>query len=82
MAGIALLLDLAKRNPSFSSSGKSIHAHTLVSAAAAASAAAISFTAGLPLSSRFLFGLVILLKVCFIFYLMRLLPNRVVSEGF
>lgn len=56
MAGIALLLDLAKRNPSLSSSAKSIHAHTLISAAAAASAAAVSFTAGLPLSSRFLFG--------------------------
>lgn len=58
MAGIALLLDLAKRNPSLSSSAKSIHAHTLISAAAAASAAALSYTAGLPLSSRFLFGLV------------------------
>ncbi|KAJ3697069.1 hypothetical protein LUZ61_000774 [Rhynchospora tenuis] len=56
MAGIALLLDLAKRNPSLSSSTKSFHAHTLVSAAAAASAAAASYAAGLPLSSRFLFG--------------------------
>ncbi|KAJ4762055.1 isopentenyl-diphosphate delta-isomerase [Rhynchospora pubera] len=56
MAGIALLLDLAKRNPSLSSSAKSLHAHTLISAAAAASAAAASYAAGLPLSSRFLFG--------------------------
>jgi hypothetical protein len=67
MAGIVLLLDLAKRNPSFSSSGKSIHAHALISAAAAASAAAVSFTAGLPLSSRFLFGLVICLSLFYFF---------------
>ncbi|KAJ3675557.1 hypothetical protein LUZ60_004599 [Juncus effusus] len=56
MAGISLLLDLAKRNPGFSASARSIHAHTLLSAAAAASAAAASFAAGRPLSSRFLFG--------------------------
>ncbi|KAJ6813613.1 uncharacterized protein M6B38_367725 [Iris pallida] len=51
MAGIALVLDLLKRNQ-----GLSFHSHGLFSATIAASAAAASVAAGRPFASRFLFG--------------------------
>ncbi|XP_058115451.1 uncharacterized protein LOC131258267 [Magnolia sinica] len=54
MAGIALLLDLLKKNPGFAS--QSLHSHGLFSATVAASAAAASVAAGWPFASRFLFG--------------------------
>ncbi|XP_077209851.1 uncharacterized protein LOC143845412 [Tasmannia lanceolata] len=54
MAGIALLLDLLKKNPNFSS--QALHSYGLFSATVAASAAAASISAGRPFASRFLFG--------------------------
>ncbi|KAJ8643744.1 hypothetical protein MRB53_005492 [Persea americana] len=54
MAGIALLLDLLKKNPSVS--GQALHSYGLFSATIAASAAAASVAAGRPFPSRFLFG--------------------------
>lgn len=53
MAGIALLLDLLKKNPSVS--GQALHSYGLFSATVAASAAAASVAAGKPFASRFLF---------------------------
>ncbi|XP_077230177.1 uncharacterized protein LOC143863386 [Tasmannia lanceolata] len=54
MAGIALLLDLLKKNPNFSS--QALHSYGLFSATVAASAAAASVSTGRPFASRFLFG--------------------------
>lgn len=56
MAGIALLLDLLKKNPSVS--GQAFHSYGMFSATIAASAAAASVAAGRPFPSRFLFGCV------------------------
>ncbi|KAJ6815460.1 uncharacterized protein M6B38_133160 [Iris pallida] len=50
MAGIALVLDLLKRNQ-----GLSVHSHGLFSATVAASAAAATVAAGRPFASRFLY---------------------------
>ncbi|CAL9750936.1 uncharacterized protein LOC135634578 [Musa acuminata AAA Group] len=54
MAGIALLLDFLKRNPSLST--QSLHSYSLFSATVAASAAAASVAAGKPFASRAIFG--------------------------
>ncbi|KAJ4976982.1 hypothetical protein NE237_002088 [Protea cynaroides] len=54
MAGIALLLDLLRKNPSVST--QTLHSYGLFSASVAASAAAASVAAGRPFASRFLFG--------------------------
>ncbi|KAF8409718.1 hypothetical protein HHK36_005797 [Tetracentron sinense] len=56
MAGIALLLDLLRKNPSLST--QSLHSYGLFSATVAASAAAASVAAGKPFASRVLFGYV------------------------
>lgn len=55
MAGIAILLDLWRKNPSFFS-GQTLHSYGSFSATAAASAAAASVAAATPFASRFLFG--------------------------
>lgn len=55
MAGIAIVLDLLRKNPGLCVP-KSVHSHGLCSATAAASAAAVSITAGTPFASRALFG--------------------------
>ncbi|XP_022716756.1 uncharacterized protein LOC111275596 [Durio zibethinus] len=55
MAGIAILLDLCKKNPSFCSP-QSFHSSGFFSASAAAASAAATFAAGTPFASRFLFG--------------------------
>ncbi|XP_043692245.1 uncharacterized protein LOC122642733 [Telopea speciosissima] len=54
MAGVALLLDLLRKNPSVST--QTLHSYGLFSATVAASAAAASVAAGRPFASRFLFG--------------------------
>ncbi|XWS11344.1 hypothetical protein CRYUN_Cryun38cG0075800 [Craigia yunnanensis] len=55
MAGIAILLDLCKKNPSFCSP-QSFHSSGFFSASAAAASAAATIAAGTPFASRFLFG--------------------------
>ncbi|XVF77097.1 hypothetical protein PTKIN_Ptkin14bG0012800 [Pterospermum kingtungense] len=55
MAGIAILLDLCRKNPSFCSPQNS-HSSGFFSASAAAASAAASVAAGTPFASRFLFG--------------------------
>ncbi|XWS27741.1 hypothetical protein CRYUN_Cryun25bG0006700 [Craigia yunnanensis] len=55
MAGIAILLDLCKKNPSFCSP-QSFHSSGFFSASAAAVSAAATVAAGTPFASRFLFG--------------------------
>ncbi|XVF33879.1 hypothetical protein REPUB_Repub18cG0009400 [Reevesia pubescens] len=55
MAGIAILLDLCKKNPSFCSQ-QSFHSSGFFSASAAAASAAASIAAGTPFASRFLFS--------------------------
>lgn len=57
MAGIAILLDLYKKKPSFYSP-RSFHSSGLFSASAAAASAAATVAAGSPFASRFLFGYV------------------------
>ncbi|KAJ4981725.1 hypothetical protein NE237_032562 [Protea cynaroides] len=54
MAGIALLLELLRKNPSVST--QTLHSYGLFSATVAASAAAASVGAGRPFASRVLFG--------------------------
>ncbi|KAA8527054.1 hypothetical protein F0562_008717 [Nyssa sinensis] len=54
MAGIAIVLDLLRKNPSLS--GQTLHSYGLFSARLAASAAAASVAAGIPCASRALFG--------------------------
>ncbi|XP_042481165.1 uncharacterized protein LOC122061770 [Macadamia integrifolia] len=54
MAGIAILLDILRKNPSVSTT--TLHSYGLFSASVAASAAAASVAAGRPFASRFLFG--------------------------
>ncbi|KAG4112016.1 hypothetical protein ERO13_D13G137200v2 [Gossypium hirsutum] len=56
MAGIAILLDLYRKNPSFCSQ-QSFHSSGFFSASAAAASAAATVVAGTPFASRFLFGL-------------------------
>lgn len=63
MAGIALLLDLLRKNPSWSST-QTLHSHGLFSATVAASAAAASVAARTPFASRFLFGNGISVSYC------------------
>ncbi|XWS51757.1 hypothetical protein CRYUN_Cryun11dG0010700 [Craigia yunnanensis] len=55
MAGIALLLDLCKKNPSFCSP-QSFHSSGFFTASAAAASAAATVAAGTPFASRFLFS--------------------------
>ncbi|TYH92142.1 hypothetical protein ES332_A13G161500v1 [Gossypium tomentosum] len=55
MAGIAILLDLYRKNPSFCSQ-ESFHSSGFFSASAAAASAAATVVAGTPFASRFLFG--------------------------
>ena len=55
MAGIAILLDLCRKNPSFFS-GQALHSYGSFSATAAVSAAAASVAAATPFASRALFG--------------------------
>ncbi|KAJ0044565.1 hypothetical protein Pint_03880 [Pistacia integerrima] len=54
MAGIAIVLDLWRKNPSFCSP-QTVHSSGFLSAAAAAASAA-SAAAAAPFASRFLFG--------------------------
>lgn len=56
MAGIAIILDLWRKNPSFCSPHTALHSSGLLSATAAAASAA----AAAPFASRFLFGYSIL----------------------
>lgn len=56
MAGIILLLDFLKKNPSLAT--QSLHSYSLFSATVAASAAAASVAAGKPFASRAIFGCV------------------------
>ncbi|XVE80524.1 hypothetical protein DITRI_Ditri14bG0146800 [Diplodiscus trichospermus] len=55
MAGIAILLDLCKKNPSFCYP-QGLHSSGFFSASAAAASAAATVAAGTPFASRFLFG--------------------------
>ncbi|XVF70867.1 hypothetical protein PTKIN_Ptkin11bG0196900 [Pterospermum kingtungense] len=55
MSGIAILLDLCKKNPSICSP-RSFHSSGFFSASAAAASAAATVAAGTPFASRFLFG--------------------------
>jgi hypothetical protein len=55
MAGIAIVLDVLRKNPSLYT-GQSLHSYGLFSATAAASAAAAAISAGTPFASRALFG--------------------------
>lgn len=55
MAGIALILDMLRKNPNFHSQ-QSFHSSGLFSASSAASLAAASVAASAPFASRFLFG--------------------------
>ncbi|KAK6230129.1 hypothetical protein QUC31_001647 [Theobroma cacao] len=55
MAGIAILLDLYKKSPSFCPP-QSFHSTGFFSASAAAASAAATVAAGAPFASRFLFG--------------------------
>lgn len=57
MVGIAIVLDLLRKNPSFYNTGQSLHSYGLFSATAAASAAAAAISAGTPFASRALFGI-------------------------
>ncbi|KAM7504285.1 hypothetical protein LguiB_003189 [Lonicera macranthoides] len=54
MAGISIILDLLRKNPSFN--GQTLHSYSLFSATLAASTAAASIAAGSPFPSRVLFG--------------------------
>lgn len=54
MAGIAIVLDLLRKNPSWS--GQTLHSYALFSASLAASTAAASVAASTPFASRALFG--------------------------
>ncbi|KAA3467380.1 Isopentenyl-diphosphate delta-isomerase [Gossypium australe] len=65
MAGIAILLDLYKKKPSFCSP-QSFHSSGLFSASTAASAAA-TVAAGSPFASRFLFGYIYCKSVFMLF---------------
>ncbi|KAG2728466.1 hypothetical protein I3843_01G201700 [Carya illinoinensis] len=56
MAGIAIVLDLLRKNPSLYT-GQSLHSYGLFSATVAASAAAAAVSAGTPFASRALFGI-------------------------
>ncbi|XVE50832.1 hypothetical protein DITRI_Ditri01bG0195400 [Diplodiscus trichospermus] len=55
MAGIAILIDLCKKNQSFCSP-QSFHSSGFFSASAASASAAATVAAGTPFASRFLFG--------------------------
>ncbi|KAK2967269.1 hypothetical protein RJ640_004835 [Escallonia rubra] len=55
MAGIAILVDLLRKNPSLN--GQTFHSSGLFSASLAASAAGASIAAGTPFASRALFGI-------------------------
>jgi hypothetical protein len=55
MAGIAIVLDVLRKNPSLYT-GQSLHSYGLFSATAAAAAAAAAISAGTPFASRALFG--------------------------
>ncbi|GLT56967.1 hypothetical protein SLA2020_299790 [Shorea laevis] len=55
MAGIGILLDLCRKNPSFCSPN-SFHSHGSFSASTAAATAAATIAAGVPFASRCLFG--------------------------
>ncbi|KAH1032469.1 hypothetical protein J1N35_044643 [Gossypium stocksii] len=55
MAGVAMLLDLYRKNPSFCSQ-QSFHSSGFFSASAAAASAAATVLAGTPFASRLLFG--------------------------
>ncbi|GLT83676.1 hypothetical protein SLE2022_019510 [Rubroshorea leprosula] len=55
MAGIAFLVDLCRKNPSFCSPN-SLHSSGFFSTSTAAASAAASIAAGVPFASRFLFG--------------------------
>ncbi|XP_047341597.1 uncharacterized protein LOC124945243 [Impatiens glandulifera] len=54
MAGIAIVLDLLRKNQG--SSGQALHSHGLLSASLAASTAAASVAAGYPFAARAFFG--------------------------
>ncbi|KAK6791878.1 hypothetical protein RDI58_010959 [Solanum bulbocastanum] len=54
MAGIAILLDLLKKNPSFN--GQTLHSYGIFSAKLATTAAAASVAASYPFASRAFFG--------------------------
>ncbi|XP_059432407.1 uncharacterized protein LOC132165747 [Corylus avellana] len=56
MAGIAIVLDVLRKNPSLYT-GQSLHSYGFFSATAAASAAAAAISAGTPFASRALFGI-------------------------
>lgn len=76
MAGIILLLDFLKKNPSLAT--QSLHSYSLFSATVAASAAAASVAAGKPFASRAIFGCVSI-EVDEIFYVLvvRICYDRV-----
>ncbi|MCE0481588.1 hypothetical protein HAX54_039448 [Datura stramonium] len=54
MAGIAIVLDILRKHPSFT--GQALHSHGVFSAKLAASAAAASVAASYPFASRAFFG--------------------------
>lgn len=54
MAGIAILLDLLKKNPSFN--GQTLHSYGVFSAKLATTAAAASVAASYPFAARAFFG--------------------------
>ncbi|KAG8502838.1 hypothetical protein CXB51_000688 [Gossypium anomalum] len=79
MAGIAILLDLYKKKPSFCSP-QSFHSSGLFSASAAAASAAATVAAGTPFASRFLFGYVYI-KVYVYFVVNGNLPKFMAFDG-
>lgn len=58
MVGIAIVLDVLRKNPSLCT-GQSLHSYGLFTATAAASAAAAAISAGSPFVSRTLFGITV-----------------------
>ncbi|MBA0792300.1 hypothetical protein Gohar_016809 [Gossypium harknessii] len=79
MAGIAILLDLYQKKPSFCSP-QSFHSSGLFSASAAAASAAATVAAGTPFAARFLFGYVYI-KVYVYFVLNGNLPKFMAFDG-
>ncbi|MBA0580388.1 hypothetical protein Gorai_022608, partial [Gossypium raimondii] len=79
MAGIAILLDLYQKKPSFCSP-QSFHSSGLFSASAAAASAAATVAAGTPFASRFLFGYVYI-KVYVYFVVNGNLPKFMAFDG-
>lgn len=63
MAGIAIILDLLRKNPS-PSTVQALHSAGYFSAKAAASAAAASVAAGAPYAYKALFGYSLHLSLC------------------